>query len=312
MISQWKACLTSHAAQWGLPESGDWRFMLYNNYHPHCSDIDLFWFHNGGAFPRAVVKLSNEPGRGEREFENLKQAHALAPEWVPRPLHFGADGKFWALWMEGVPGAPFRGEVTSDVLRSMAGVVSGMHRAFRKTGGESPEDRWRRIVAEPLKTLETFGASQVVRSGVRRVREQASMEWLARIPEIPQHGDLYAGNLLTDGGRWHVIDWESLGATNLPAYDLYTLLLSLLRADGDGPAKWNATLAREIPAVVQGYAKNFGLTPGDMAILLPLTLASWFELQWRDGRSQFCDGLYRTITEYCKDEASWGRVFFPA
>ena len=75
MISEWKACLAGNAAQWGMPESGDWRFLLYNNYHPHCSDMDLFWFHNGGTYPRAVI----ERGQGDGHGAILGQRSGYAP-----------------------------------------------------------------------------------------------------------------------------------------------------------------------------------------------------------------------------------------
>jgi hypothetical protein len=309
MISEWRACLTSRAAQWGLPESGDWQFILYNNYHPHCSDLDLFWFHNGGAFPRAVTKISRDPGRGEREFANLRHAYALAPNWVPRPLYFGAQGNFWSLWMEGVPGFPFQGSLTPGVLQSMVKAVSGIHRAFEKSGTAQRPDRWQRMVSEPLQSLESFGPAGAVREGARRIAARASAEWLKRIPQIPQHGDLYAGNLLADGDRWRVVDWESFGLTDLPAYDLYTLLLSLLSSDGDGPTQWNTALVQQIPALVTAYAKSVGLAAEDMPVLLPLTLANWFHLQWRDGRSRFCDRLYRTVIDYFEHEESWERAF---
>ncbi|MEO8367696.1 MAG: aminoglycoside phosphotransferase family protein [Candidatus Solibacter sp.] len=310
MISEWKTYLTSHAAQWGLPASGDWRFLLYNNYQPQCSDLNLFWFHEGGAYPRAVTKVLRESARGEREFANLLQAHASAPRWVPRPLHFGALGKFWTLWMEGVPGVPFQGSVTPAVLESMVGAVSGIHQAFSKAGSPVRGDRWQQTVAEPLQSLSSFGASKAVRDGASRLTAKASAEWLRQIPQIPQHGDLYAGNLLVQDDRWHVVDWEVFGLIDLAGYDLYTLLLSLLRSGGDELAHWDPELVRQIPALVKKYANSVGLDGKDMPALLPLTLANWFHLQWRDGRLPFCDRLYRTINSYFEQEASWERVFF--
>jgi len=311
MISEWKACLAGNAAQWGMPESGDWRFLLYNNYHPHCSDMDLFWFHNGGTYPRAVTKILREPTRGEREFANLRQVYAFASEWVPRPLHFGPQGRFWTLWMEGVPGAPFQGSLTPEVLQSMTAAVSGIHRALIGTAVKS-EGRWQRVVAAPLESLAAFGDAAAVREGCDRIRARASAEWLDGVPEIPQHGDLYAGNLLVDGDRWRVVDWEGFGLTDLPAYDLYTLLLSLLRPDGHGPAEWNARLMQQMPSLVEAYGKRIGLAAGDMPVLLTLTLANWFYLQWRDGRTEFSERLYRTIQDHFEHEASWERVFFSA
>ena len=312
MIREWKTCLTSHAAHWGLPASGDWRFLLYNNYQPQCSDLALFWFHEGGAFPRAVTKVLSEPTRGEREFANLRQAYAAAPEWVPRPLHFGAWGKFWTLWMEGVPGVPFQGSLIPAVLESMTGAVSGMHQAFGKIADAAGEDRWQQTVSEPLKCLASFGPAKAVQEGARGLLTKASADWLQRIPRIPQHGDLYAGNLMVDGARWHAVDWEVFGLIDFAGYDMFTLLLSLLRSGGDDPAQWDPALVRQLPALVRQYAGSVGLSSEDMPMLLPLTLANWFHLQWRDGRVPFCDRLYRTITVYFEQKASWERVFFAA
>src|SRR2546423_1772691 len=100
MMSRWKAFLLESAKQWDLPKGGEWSFLFNNNYHPHCSNLNLLWFHDGGQFPRVVTKLFHEPEIPKREFENLTRAYACAPSWIPKPLHFGYEGEFWTLWME--------------------------------------------------------------------------------------------------------------------------------------------------------------------------------------------------------------------
>jgi thiamine kinase-like enzyme len=312
MMSEWKTCLLERAAEWGLPDSGDWDFLLYNNYHPHCSDLDVFWFHNGGSLPRVVTKVSRERTRPEHEFARLRQVHELAPKWVPKPLHFGAEGNFWLLWMEGVPGTKFQGQSTPASLRAMVETVAGIHEAGLRLQSPAHPERHQRSVIEPLNALAAFGNVDSVNEGCRQWIARASPEWLSTLPVIPQHGDLYAGNLLAGRKQWYVIDWESYGMVDLPMYDLCTLLLSLLRDKGDSEAQWSPELKAQIPALVRQYAERLGLKSADVRILLPLTMANWFYIQWQDGRAEFSKRLYRTAQDYFEHEQAWERVFLPA
>ena len=60
MIGIWKGFLLDKLAEWGLPAGGEWSFVVNNNYHPHCNYLNVMWFHNGGEFPRVVVKFCEE------------------------------------------------------------------------------------------------------------------------------------------------------------------------------------------------------------------------------------------------------------
>lgn len=62
----------------------------------------------------------------------------------------------------------------------------------------------------------------------RRWLDPVAMDWIARQPDVPQHGDLTLNNLgLRKDRSLVVFDWEDLGATSLPGMDLFTLELSL-------------------------------------------------------------------------------------
>lgn len=133
MVKTWSGFLRDHSPDWGLPSTGDWNFWFYNNYHPHCVNLDLMWFHGADRFPRVATKLDRNPEILQREFDNLRQVYSRAPEWVPRPLSFGRLGDFWALWMEGLPGAPLqipRGHV-SPLLGRIAEMIASIHAAVR-------------------------------------------------------------------------------------------------------------------------------------------------------------------------------------
>jgi len=313
MIGEWKVFLLERAAQWDLPRTGEWSCLFNNNYHSHYSNLNLLWFHNGGQFPRVVAKAFHEPQVPKQEFENLKQVYSRAPDWVPRPLHFGLQGKFWMLWMEGVPGLPFRArnQCPPAVMRSMIEMLGLMHGAVRNSGGRPDHDRYRRTVSEPLQTLAQFGAAASIRDGCAKVAARATVNWLDSQPVIPQHGDLFSGNVLSHRGRWYVIDWESFGAIDFPFYDLFTLLFSLLRAGGETPDQWDPSWVKQTPALIECYARVLGLSPADVPLLLPLTLANWFHLQWSDGRKEFTSRMYKTIQHYFEHLNLWEKVFLP-
>ena len=309
MIGQWKAFLLEKTAEWDLPKRGDWTFLLNNNYHPHCSNLNLLWFHNGGEFPRVVTKLFREPQLPQREFENLKQAYPSAAAWVPKPLHFGRQGEFCALWMEGVPGLRFRASNGPVQLRSLIEMLASMHRAFRTT--EMKPERYRRVVSKPIETVAQFGESAAVRSGCEILMARTSADWVQSLPVIPQHGDLVFSNVLLFRGQWHVVDWESFGVIDLPFYDLFTLLLSLLRAHGETPEHWDASLMKQVPALIGQYALALELSSTDAPLLLALTLANWFHLQWSDGRREFTNLMYKMIQHYFEHREAWESIFFP-
>lgn len=314
MISQWKGFLLEKAAEWDLPQSGKWSFLFNNNYHPHASNLNLLWFHDGDEFPRVVTKAFRDPQLPKREFENLQRVYSRASAWVPKPLHFGLQGQFWTLWMEGVPGMRFRTgkHYAPAMLRSVVEAVARMHGAVRNGGRRSDLERYRRMVSEPLQTVGKFGASDSIRAGCAGLAARCSAEWVDSLPVIPQHGDLFFSNILSDRGKWRVVDWESFGTIDLPFYDLFTFLLSLLRAGGETPGRWDPSLVKQAPVLVECYAQVLGLSPAAVPLLLPLTLANWFHLQRSDGRKEFTDLLYKTIEHYFEHPAVWERAFLPA
>lgn len=310
MLTKWKSFLQANAADWQLPATENWQVLVHNNYHSHYAGLNLFWFAPRDRFPRVVTKLCRQPELLKREFSNLSHAYSCASTLVPRPLHVGADGNYWALWMGGVEGVPLvpRACWKAPVLRSMVAMLGSLHRALGKAASGS-DHRHERMVTVPLKTLAEFRSSPAVRELCLTVAEKASAAWLASQPAIPQHGDLFRSNILNSGHQWHVVDWESFGMLDLPGYDLLTLLCSLLLESGPEPEKWNPRLLREVPSLLRIYAEQVGLVLADIPLLLPLTLANWFHLQWRDGRREFINRMYGIIQNYADHMDQWHSNF---
>lgn len=312
MIFRQERFLHEHAGEWRLPAGARWNPILYNNYQPQNTTLNLLWFAGRDRTPRVVTKIYRDAACPSREFERLTSAYSAAPSWVPRPLHFGHDGPFWALWMEGVPGLPVavpRG-LSSDAFSQMVSAVSSMHRDLGAAATpRSVADRRRRMVTDPLNTLSAFGTSSAVQSGCAALAAAISGDRLASLPAIPQHGDLYFSHMLVKDQRWYVIDWETFGQVDLPAYDVFTLLLSILRTGGDTPAEWDSRLTRPIPGLLSNYAATFGLKKDDLSWLLPLSLTNWFHLQWADGRKEFTTSMYQVLEKYFANQESWQKAF---
>ena len=307
MITECKSLLMENARAWGMPAGGEWTFLFHNNYHSHHSNVNLLWFHNGSRSPVVVTKVFEDSGVPEREFQNLRQAHHYAGEWVPRPLHFCRRGRFWTLWLEGVPGCRiFR--YSPAILQSMTAAVASMHAGMRNSNRLSEIDRHRRLVIDPLASLAGFGTSANVAKGCTALAHQASAEWLRSIPRIPQHGDLFVDNMLFDGRSWHVVDWESFGVTDLPFYDLFTLLLSLLGVGTQDPAGWAPALTAQLPSLILNYAQQLNLSTRDLPVIMPLSLANWFHLQLSDGRAEFAARMYKQLQHYFEHPEIWNRL----
>jgi hypothetical protein len=314
MIFRQERFLREKAAEWHLPPAAQWRSLFYNNYQPHNSTLNLLWFADEDTTPRVVTKIYRDVVLPSREFENLNSAYACAPAWTPKPLHFGFDGLFWTLWMEGVPGLPIpsKGRFSAATLHSMTKALISMHCGMRKASAPGDRaDRHRRMVTAPLNTLAGFGSADSVRSGCAALLVAAPEGWLASLPIIPQHGDLYFSHMLANDGKWFVIDWETFGQIDLPVYDLVTLLFSVLRTGGRTPDEWSPAIALQIPELLADYAAALELNPKDIAVLLPLSLANWFYLQWADGRAEFTKWMYQTVQHYFDNRDAWEIAFLP-
>jgi hypothetical protein len=156
--------------------------------------------------------------------------------------------------------------------------------------------------------LEQFGEAESVRIACAQLRAQCSEAWVASLPVIPQHGDFFVNNLVIQHGQFRFLDWESYGMVDLPFYDLFTFLVSLL---GWGAARdgWSADLASQMPALIDRYASGLGEERPDVSTFLPLTLANSFYLHWVDGRREFTARMYQMIRDYLEHPAHWEGLF---
>ena len=311
MIAEWKGILTSRASEWGLPASGEWKFLLHNNYHPTASTFNVLWFHGKDRFPRVVTKIGREEYGLVREFESLRTVYALADSHVPRPLGFEKTDELWTLWMAGVPGLriPRRSSYKASMLELMVDVLASIHHGLAKPPSESTPDRHQRMIERPLAALMEWGASAEVRTGCKTIAEELSADWLQKLPVIPQHGDLFLDNIIRNRDQYYFVDWETFGAVDLPFYDLLTLTISILRASGETLESLDRNLVRQVPLLIERYARRLELPVSIVSKLVPLTMANWFYLHWVEGRRPIMESMYATIDRYFKNRGAWNEVF---
>jgi hypothetical protein len=307
MIAEWLDFLRQKAPDWNLPAGDKWTCLFHNNYHPHCKSINLLWFYEDAKFPGVVAKLYREPEILQREFANLKAGFAASPRHVPRPLHLGPLGDYWTLWMEGVPGYQFRPEAvhTRGALRSVVDATISIHSGLQTSSDRPDPARWQRMVADPLNTVSRFGSSALIQERCSSLASSISPDWLMSLPTIPQHGDLFLGNILCHRGVARIVDWESFGFVDLPLYDLITFCFSLLRGEDDRAEPLPRWAMNQMPPLIGRYCKAVGLDNLELRWLVPLSLMNWFQLQWSEGKREFSQGLYRFIEDYFRRPERW-------
>lgn len=312
MIKEYEKFLYEMSTGWGLTVTGPLKFFLFNNYHPHSTNIDIFWFHRTERSPFLVTKLSRVAVHFEREYENLKQGYAHQLVCIPRPLYCGRLGCFHTLWMTGLRGSPTSpGDPRlAKYIGRLVDAVIDMHRRLRCPGHEPEGQRVRRLVEEPLKTVAEYGTSATVRRCCQALQKTCSDLVAHQLPVIPQHGDLFFGNVLRNGRQFYFVDWENFNIIDFPYYDLFTLLFSFLRRFGRTPEHCPARVAKQIPKLIRRYTSELSLSVGNPAPLFPLTLANWFHMLYSFGRQKFAGEMYKSIESYFENEHRWQKTLF--
>jgi hypothetical protein len=311
MIEAWKQILTTKAAEWDLPGGGEWNFLFHNNYHPNISTINLLWFYRNESFPRVVTKLKRERDALALEFHNLKSVYSVAPRHVPRPIHLGDSGEFGMLWMGGVPGycIPPGGRDLAPNLAPSVDMLVSIQRALNRGIGQAAADRHARMVEAPVALALRQTESKAVRDGCLALLAAATPEWLAKLPVIPQHGDLYLDNVLRYQDQRHIIDWEDFGKVDLPFYDLLTLLHSSLSATAHKPEHWDPSVKQQIVPLLERYSRGVPAPSAAIRLLLPLTLANRLYYHCGEGRAAAAAIVSAGIEHYFEHTSYWQEVF---
>lgn len=90
----------------------------------------------------------------------------------------------------------------------------------------------------PLMTLGQIAKDEVSKSGLNDSDRQVIWEYFEQLPPIDislprivQHGDLTLDNILMSKNGWCVIDYDDVGNTDIPGFDLFCLFRRFSQAD---------------------------------------------------------------------------------
>lgn len=191
--------------------------------------------------PDLAVKVALDDAgcrRLERERKalvTLGPAARLAAASVPTPRPFSAPWLLVNNALSGVPASTVlwrRPDRMPAIVTQLAGwlLTWTSANAIRVSG---PPERMRRLVLEPIRRVaQTSGVGGELAPYLSAVERLAVGIEHQELVVAPAHNDLTMSNVLLDGERLGVIDWEAAAAEDLPLCDLwYALVDAIARAD---------------------------------------------------------------------------------
>jgi thiamine kinase-like enzyme len=181
----------------------------------------------------------------DRKVEQVNARAAAAAGVSPEVLHFGDDAIMVTPFLRGTT------TMSPELLQTLPGAPSRAGRAFRKlhTSGQAFAFRFElfSMIDDYLAHLDKLGVSQFPDGYHDAVREAAAVRQALAAHPVPLtacHCDPMCENMLDDGERMWIIDWEYSGM-NDPLWDL---------GDFSVEAAYGAEHDRELMAAYFGRA----------------------------------------------------------
>jgi aminoglycoside phosphotransferase len=291
MASRWE--------QFGFAGGRPERFLytLSAERHWHSKAV-LYCFPHDRRKQAVIVKIQKDDlhlGLLENEYLHLKALHndvglGELRESIPRPLFFGQVADHPLLIETYMPGVPFSKHAQRREPESFLRVAEWLRAFHTRTVGGA-----RTLTAPDISVyfLRPLEAAMQAINGHRSIRLfldhfRRRLEALpgTELPLVFSHNDLCLNNVRFDGERIRVIDWEFSRHPDLPLSDLVNAFLFFamtwrklsyteafrLTFFGDNG------LSLLFRRCLSGYAKDLGLSPGMLHLLLVQYLISRIHL----------------------------------
>lgn len=295
---------------------GEWcqppaQVFMYNNCDSSNSSILLIIFARGMKHPGVVVKLCRRIMIGKREYENLCAVQDRIRHLSPVPLFFDTIDSFGVLGMSALPGNRISTwDERVDRLPALVDRLISFHRSVHL--GNMDEDHSVRCFREPFEAVRKLkGYTEIVATFGRMGEALTPLFQKTSLPRLPQHGDFYFDNILIDGERISVVDWEDFGEIFLPGYDLFCLLLNfydpLDRQEGKRFFE-DSCLGAAMRKGIEVYFRAFGLPPDLAGGILAFTLIQQFLHSQRLGRSS-AEVLWHRLAGFVQQPERFDRLF---
>lgn len=187
----------------------------------HKGKVLIFVFEEGRELPTLCVKTSRTQADGEEIRRNYKNLKTLSGSMFANALYLHDDGKHIFSIETVCPGHKFK--VGADNVDLVVDAYCSWQTALLHDVKKSfnPED---------LKTT-TFNAIDLVevpddtKDGLKHYYETLAQEIEVHLPELIQHGDVTPDNVLVHKGHIFFIDYDYVGFSNVPGFDLFHFLM---------------------------------------------------------------------------------------
>jgi aminoglycoside phosphotransferase (APT) family kinase protein len=294
----------------GLPP-GEISILMIHRPHEDKDYADqsvYFFFLQDEEFPAAVGKVGFDPAGAhylEREHQGLQSLSqhwkTVPPASVPRVLLYQEVAGRQALLQSALPGEKISTWLTpaSDLSRRLRRFLVWAAEWNAALGRATRGDAAAMVpfwIEEFCTKLDRTGRSRVLLEGAARTVRDASG---GALPAVLAHGDFCGENILGDGERYGVIDWELCDALAMPTYDILDLCLWVaFRTEGHTDPDPFAALERFLNGrdqLAQELRRTLGRYAAEMGIAWEV-LPSQVTLAW----VAYCLKKYRHLP---KDES---------
>jgi aminoglycoside phosphotransferase (APT) family kinase protein len=155
-----------------------------------------------------------------------------------------------------------------------------------------------RLRVQPVETEQLVRALDNAREHLARANAAA----------VPQHGDLWSANVLVEGEKLTVIDWEDFGYVFEPFMDAWTFVLSLCALAGDPEAAslyGRGANASAAECAIRCYALHLGLPAAVGREAFPLAVANFIHLMATKDRMIPAERMSRVLMRYLENPGNF-------
>ena len=214
------------------------------------------------------------------QYERYCRASHDFPSFVPRPLGYRARDGWSIMVSEGVQHTPVHAG-GSRSGRKIESTLFDPALKFFKVGAQhaapNAPGSHGELFGELARHFHATPFADIAARAIQSARSLGADSW----GRLPQHGDFVINNLGHSSRGLVVFDWEDYGQIELPGFDIFTLVLSLLpdSADGLRSVMGSSVADRHLDFFIDRACSLQGIDRSVFGRLIPLYLVVFLYLK---------------------------------